>query len=230
MNGEILLASGSPRRRELLRGMGWNFRVVVPEADETILPEESPAELCVRLSGLKARAVRDMETNMEMNMETNKKQSRKNFLVIAADTVVVVDGSILGKPLDDDDALRMLRLLQGRSHEVLTGVSVLWGERSRSGFERTLVTFRPLSEAEMRAYAATGEGRDKAGAYAIQGRGSLLVSSIEGDYFNVVGLPLCRLGRMLEELGMDLIGQWSGNGMSQMEEKMRTVKAWERCS
>ncbi len=187
-NPPIVLASGSPRRRRLLEGLGWPFRVVVPEADESIDPSESPAEACGRLAAAKASAVAE--------------RVGPDALVIAADTIVVVDRSILGKPVDGEDGLRMLRLLRGRSHEVLTGVGVYWKDRRLAEVERSLVTFRDLSDADVEAYAATGEGRDKAGAYAIQGRGSLLVSGIEGDYFNVVGLPLCRLGMMLENLGL----------------------------
>jgi septum formation protein len=202
MGIDVVLASGSPRRRELLRSLGWTFRVVVPEVDESAHPGEPPEDLCLRLSGLKAWAALE-------------RCGKGKILVVAADTVVVTEvfsrgAEILGKPLDEADSLRMLRLLQGRSHEVLTGVSVLYGERKLSALERTVVTFRPLGDADMAAYAATGEGADKAGAYAIQGKGSLMVSSIEGDYFNVVGLPLCRLGMMLDELGMTPARLWGG--------------------
>ena len=185
----ILLASGSPRRRALLHDLGWNFEVRSPDVDETPLPGEGSEALCERLARLKAGAVHDVD---------------KDTLVVAADTIVVVDGRILGKPADREEARRMLRLLQGRGHEVMTGVAVRCGGQVLSGVERTAVHFRPLSEAETSAYAATGEGDDKAGAYAIQGKGALLISAIEGDYFNVVGLPLCRLGHMLESLGLSM--------------------------
>ena len=188
LNPPVVLASGSPRRRELLEGLGWIFRVVVPEADESIKPSESPAEACGRLSAEKASLVAE--------------RVGPDALVIAADTIVVVDRAILGKPVDEEDGLRMLKLLRGRSHEVFTGTSVCWKGRCQTCVERSVVTFRDLSDADVAAYAATGEGRDKAGAYAIQGKGSLVVSGIEGDYFNVVGLPLCRLGMMLENLGL----------------------------
>jgi septum formation protein len=191
-NLDIVLASGSPRRRELLKGLGWSFRVLVPEIDETPLAGESPEELCLRLAAAKARAV----------------GGDGGALVIAADTVVVVDGDALGKPADESDSLRMIRRLQGRSHEVLTGVGICWKNRVSTGLERTRVCFRPLDDEALRAYVKTGEGMDKAGAYAIQGQGSLFVSSIEGDYCNVVGLPLCRLGAMLEEMGLTLPQQW----------------------
>lgn len=189
----FVLASGSPRRHELLRGLGLNFRVVVPEVDESLIPSESPAAACERLSAAKAAAVAARCGNGHCDDETT---------IIAADTIVVADGEILGKPADRDDSLRMLRLLRGRDHEVLTGLSVFRGKIRLSVVERTVVTFRPLSEADMTAYADCGEGADKAGGYAIQGRGALLVSGIEGDYFNVVGLPLCRLALMFEELGL----------------------------
>jgi septum formation protein len=193
---DIVLASGSPRRRELLQGLGWNFRVVVPDVDETPRPGEMPEALCTRLARAKADAV------------TGVMAIDGTALVIAADTVVVADGDMLGKPAGKDESLRMMRRLQGRAHEVLTGVGVRWKGRALDGLERTVVRFRSLGDAALQAYVETGEGMDKAGAYAIQGKGSLLVSSIDGDYFNVVGLPLCRLGSMIEKLGLDLPRQW----------------------
>jgi septum formation protein len=191
MKFHIVLASGSPRRRELLKGLGWDFEVAVSEADESALPGETPEALCVRLAEAKATAVAESR---------KRSRSRKKALVIGADTIVVVDGEILGKPRDMPESLSMTRRLQGRSHEVLTGLALLWGETALRGLERTTVRFRPLDDAALQAYAGTGEGMDKAGAYAVQGKGALLVSSIEGDYFNVVGLPLCRLGLMIEEM------------------------------
>lgn len=191
---DIVLASGSPRRRDLLKGLGWRFRVVVPQVDETPRLGESPVRLCSRLSAEKAASVQNL---------------RVDALVIAADTIVVVDGEILGKPSDKKESMEMLRRLQGRSHEVLTGIGLFWKGSMVSDVERTVVHFRALDDAAVAAYAETGEGMDKAGAYAIQGKGALLVSSIEGDYFNVVGLPLCKLGSVLEEMGLDLPRQWS---------------------
>jgi septum formation protein len=129
-------------------------------------------------------------------------------LVIAADTIVVLDGGILGKPRDSREAVRMLTLLAGKTHSVITGVAVRLNGRSAEGFEETKVTFRGLSDTEIQAYFSGGESMDKAGAYAIQGWGSLLVSSIEGCYFNVVGLPLYRLSIILEEMGVALERQW----------------------
>ena len=191
---DIVLAYGSPRRRDLLKGLGWRFRVVVPQVDETPRLGESPVMLCSRLSAEKAASVQNL---------------RVDALVIAADTIVVVDGEILGKPSDKKESMEMLRRLQGRSHEVLTGIGLFWKGSMVSDVERTVVRFRVLDDAAVAAYAETAEGMDKAGAYAIQGKGALLVSSIEGDYFNVVGLPLCKLGSLLEEMGLDLPRQWS---------------------
>ena len=194
---DIVLASGSPRRYDLLKNLGWNVRVVVPEIDERPLPSESPEDLCVRLSVAKAAKVAEMDT-----------YNNEGIPVIAADTIVVVDGNVLGKPSDERESLMMLRRLQGRAHDVLTGICVIGEGKLLSGLERTKVNFRVLNENAIRTYAATGEGADKAGAYAIQGKGSLLVASIEGDYFNVVGLPLCRLSLMMEEMGQKLPLQW----------------------
>ncbi|MCL2009409.1 MAG: Maf family protein [Synergistaceae bacterium] len=193
---EIILASGSPRRRDLLGKLGWNVRVIVPETDERALPGESPENLCVRLSAAKAAKAAGMIPCNE------------NVPIVGADTIVVVDGDVLGKPADEDEGFLMLKRLQGRAHEVLTGVSVIGKGRTFSGMERTRVNFRTLDDEAARAYAATGEGADKAGGYAIQGKGSLLAASIEGDYFNVVGLPLCRLSFMIEEMGLNLPLQW----------------------
>ena len=191
----LRLASSSPRRRALLSELGWELEVLSPDVDETRLEGESPEALCERLSCLKAAACAgDGETP-----------------VVAADTIVVVEGRVLGKPEDRQEAKEMLRLLQGRTHEVMTGVAVFWRGRVVSCVERTAVTFRPLSEDDVDRYAASGEGDDKAGAYAIQGRGALLVSGISGDYFNVVGLPLCRLGRMMESLGINLSIMWGAS-------------------
>jgi septum formation protein len=132
---------------------------------------------------------------------------KEGILIVAADTIVVIDGGVLGKPAGKDESVHMLKRLQGRTHEVLTGVSVIGKGKILSAMERTKVNFRALGDDAIRAYAETGEGSDKAGAYAIQGKGSLLVASIEGDYFNVVGLPLCRLSLMIGEMGFSLAVQ-----------------------
>lgn len=184
---EIVLASASPRRREILQGLGIEFRVAVSGADEDI-PEGTPPYLAVeRLSLLKAADV--------------AKNEKKNALVLGADTVVVLDGEILGKPKDEEDAVRMLTALSGREHSVLTGISVIRRSDAKgvSVYEETKVKFLELSDEQIRAYVKSGEPMDKAGAYGIQGKGSLLIEKIDGDYFNVVGLPVCRLARLLAE-------------------------------
>ena len=188
---KLILASQSPRRRELLARMGLDFTVISPRIDEDSFSDPDPAALVRTLSREKALAVakgQDPET-----------------LVIAADTVVVLDGQALGKPGDEAEAAAMLSALSGRSHAVYTGVTVCQGSRADTEAECTQVTFRPLTGEEIRHYVATGEPMDKAGAYGIQGFGSLLVEGIRGDYFNVVGLPVCRLGRMLAAFGVDCL-------------------------
>ena len=188
---KLILASQSPRRRELLARMGLDFTVISPRIDEDSFTDPDPAALVRTLSREKALAV--------------AKDQDPETLVIAADTVVVLDGQALGKPGDEAGAAAMLSALSGRSHEVYTGVTVCQGDRAVSEAECTRVTFRPLTGEEIRHYVATGEPMDKAGAYGIQGFGSLLVEGIRGDYFNVVGLPVCRLGRMLAAFGVDCL-------------------------
>ena len=195
----IILASTSPRRRELLGQMGIReFSIVSPEVDEHVPGHPAPAALVEELSARKAGAVAE--------------KSGGDDLVIAADTVVALDGAVLGKPRDEESAFAMLSALSGREHRVYTGVTVRQGERVRTAHEETAVRFRPLSPEEIRAYIATGEPMDKAGAYGIQGLGALLVEGIVGDYFNVMGLPVFRLGQMLGAFGVDLLGQNSRNG------------------
>ena len=180
----IILASGSPRRRELLKDIGLDFEIYKPDVDESRLNNEPPQDLCLRLSRLKAEA------------------GAKKFpdcIIIAADTIVVIDNKILGKPHDREDAFNMLKTLQGREHEVITGVSVALGSQIIFHAEHTLVKFTALSDDEIRGYISTGECDDKAGAYAIQGRGATLIEGITGDYFNVVGLPLCTLSKILKK-------------------------------
>ncbi len=189
----LVLASASPRRRELLSELGWSFSVEPSRVDETI-PEGEPAASAVeRLARLKASAVADR---------------RPESCVVAADTVVAVGGLLLGKPRDRAEGRAMIGLLAGRTHDVFSGVALAWRGKVFSASERTEVTFRPLSESEVRGYVDTGEGDDKAGSYAIQGRGALLVTSIRGCYFNVVGLPLARLSLLLAEAGLSLERQW----------------------
>ena len=187
----LILASASPRRRELLSALGLSFEVRPALGEEHPEPGFSGGETAKRLSRAKC---------LEIAADADE-----DAVVIAADTVVCLDDEILGKPADEQDAGRMLRALSGRDHRVFTGVTVARGGRVLSDYEETAVHFRPLSEREIEAYIATGEPMDKAGAYGIQGRASLFVRAIEGDYFNVVGLPLCKLGQMLKELGVELI-------------------------
>ena len=189
----IILASGSPRRKELLETMGIrSFTILKPEFDESSVTAPDPGALVEALSRGKAAAA--------------AAQAGPEPLIIAADTVVALEDAVLGKPADEADAFRMLSALSGRRHRVYTGVTVRQGDRVLTGHEVTEVTFRPLTDAEIWAYIRTGEPMDKAGAYGIQGRGSLLVEGIVGDYFNVMGLPVCRLGLMLREFGLDCLG------------------------
>jgi len=189
---DIILASGSPRRRELLENVGLRFRIARTDFDESAVTAPGPAALVEALSQGKAAAAA-------------KSVNDPDALIIAADTVVALEDAILGKPKDELDAFRMLASLSGVRHQVYTGVTVRRGEQVLTEHEVTSVTFRPLTEEEIDQYIATGESMDKAGAYAVQGVGSLLVERIEGDYFNVMGLPVCRLGRMLKEFGVDCL-------------------------
>ena len=183
----IVLASASPRRRELLRNAGISFVIQAADISETPRAGEPPHALAERLAREKAQAVF---------------LTRPNDVVLGADTIVIVDGQILGKPQDGNDAVRMLRLLSGRSHQVVTGVCLKGPqglEDTRS--QTTLVSMAALTEEGIRSYIATGEPMDKAGAYAIQGIASRWISSIAGDYFNVVGLPVALIYSMLSEYG-----------------------------
>ena len=185
----IILGSGSPRRQELLRRIGIeDFIVRVPDVEEWYPPELSPAEIVRYISREKADAV----------------PCDPGDIVITADTMVFLDTRRLGKPRDEADAFRMLSELSGREHTVRTGVTVRQGDTVRTEVEATAVRFRPLTAEEIWCYIRTGEPMDKAGAYGIQERGALLVEGIRGDYFNVMGLPVLRLGRMLQAFGLDL--------------------------
>lgn len=189
---DIILASGSPRRRELLEQIGIKkYEIVSPGVSEGIDKDMLPEDQVEVLSWRKARAVQERVGD--------------EALIIAADTVVAFEGEVLGKPKDGEDAFRMLSLLSGETHEVYTGFTVCRGGMRVTEHEMTSVTFRPLSGEEMRRYIATGEPMDKAGAYGIQGVGALLISGIEGDYFNVMGLPVFKLGRALKAFGVDAL-------------------------
>lgn len=189
---DMILASGSPRRRELLGQIGLaGFTVLPADVDETIPPGTLPDQAVLELSRRKAAAVA---------------ASHPDALILAADTVVALDGAILGKPHDKAEAKTMLWTLSGRVHRVYTGFTLRASGQTESGVEETEVTFRELTAKEVDAYIATGEPMDKAGAYGIQGLGSLFVSAIRGDYFNVMGLPLCRLGMALKNFGLAPLG------------------------
>jgi len=187
----LVLASASPRRQEILRNAGIQFAVQPADINETPLERESPRDCAERLAREKALAV---------------SRSQPRSFVLGADTIVVVGDTILGKPCNPDDAARMLRLLSGRTHSVITGVCVVspvgsGAERLTTSSETTLVTMRALSEDEIRDYVATAEPMDKAGAYAIQGLASRWIPHIEGDYSNVVGLPVALVYSMLQARG-----------------------------
>lgn len=207
---QIVLASGSPRRRELLEQVGWKFEVC-PAKGEEIAHSTKPEEVVTELAAQKAREVAAMIRQYgEMHAGLVTPQ---DILVLGADTVVVCEdghftAKILGKPKDGADACRMLSLLSGKKHSVYTGVAfVFLGKDGRAGehcfFERTDVFMKRLSEREIARYVATGEPLDKAGAYGIQGRGAVFIGRIEGDYNNVVGLPLAAIYRELEKLGVE---------------------------
>ncbi len=188
----IILASASPRRKELLTLMGLKFRVNVSDYEEDLGIKLKPHELAKYLSLEKARAVAG---------------KYKDALIIAADTFIVFKGKLLGKPHTEKEAMRMLTLLNGKSHSVITGYTVLdtnTGKKSSCSVETT-VWFRNMAASELRAYVKTGEPLDKAGAYAIQGIGSLIVKKIEGDYFNVIGLPVASLAVTLKKFGISVM-------------------------
>lgn len=185
----LILASSSPRRKELLENLQLSFIVSTSNADETFHPDLAPEEVVVELASRKARSAAE-----------NHPQS----YVIGADTIVVFDGKILGKPSSPEEAKNMLMLLSNNIHSVYTGVAIVSPAGTAAFYEKTDVAFWELSEEEIDAYIKTGEPFDKAGAYGIQGIGSLLVREIRGDYFNVVGLPVARLIRELKKLGFPL--------------------------
>lgn len=179
----LILASASPRRRELLASIGFRPQVRPAHLDETRLPAEPPDQFVLRLARAKARCIADPDA-----------------VVLGADTVVVLDGDVLGKPADDADATNMLARLAGRDHQVLTGLCLRRGLRELARVEATRVWFSPLTHADIAEYVATGEPRDKAGAYAIQGHAARFIPRIEGSYSNVVGLPLATFWQMWRDL------------------------------
>jgi septum formation protein len=178
---KLWLASSSPRRSQILQMIGWPFEVGAVEVDESLWDDESPRAYVARLAAAKAKAAAQVYSHRP---------------ILAADTTVVVDEHILAKPVDTEDGKRMLRLLQGRWHQVLTGVALITESGLEVDVEMTEVRFAPMNEAEIDWYVSTAEPMDKAGAYAIQGKGSRFIEGIRGDYFNVMGLPV----RLLYEL------------------------------
>ncbi len=193
----LILASASPRRRELLTQAGFRFRVQPADIPEDPLPAEDPVAYVTRLARQKAQAVYDGFSSV-----TPSGSVQEDIVVLGADTTVTLDGHILGKPAGAEDAARMLRLLAGRTHRVITGVAIVSATRSEVAAEVTAVQFLSLSEAEIAAYIATGEPMDKAGGYGIQGPAARWIPRIDGCYFNVVGLPIALVATMLEATGI----------------------------
>ena len=186
----LILASASPRRKELLGLFRIPFEIRVADIDETMDPQKAPFDEVARVSRLKAAAT----------------PRKDGDVVVAADTIVVCEGRVLGKPRSEAEAAAMLRLLSGRDHQVMTGVTVIRDERVQTFTEVTDIHFRELSDREIDRYVATGEPMDKAGAYGIQGGAALFCTRMVGDYYNVMGLPVCRLGLVLREMAPELMG------------------------
>ena len=184
----LILASASPRRQELLKIFGLPFTVRVADIDETMDMNLPPYDEVGRVSRAKALAI----------------PRNGDDMVVAADTIVVCEGKVLGKPKDEDDAKAMLRLLSGRDHQVMTGCTVLYGDKCETFTEVTDIHFRDLSENEIARYVASGEPMDKAGSYGIQGGAALFCTHMVGDYYNVMGLPLCRLGMVLRQMAPEM--------------------------
>ena len=185
----LILASASPRRQELLKLFGLPFTVRVADIDETMDLTKAPFDEVARVSKAKALAI----------------PRESDDIVIAADTIVVCEGKVLGKPKNEEDAKAMLRMLSGRDHQVMTGCTVLWGDKCETFTEVTHIHFRPLTENEIARYVASGEPMDKAGSYGIQGGAALFCTHMVGDYYNVMGLPVCRLGTALRQIAPDLM-------------------------
>ena len=186
---QLILASQSPRRKELLGLFHIPFAVQVADIDETMDPKKPPCDEVARVSRRKAMAV----------------HRESDDVVIAADTIVVCNGRVLGKPHSEKEAKEMLTLLSGRDHQVMTGLTVLRGDLAETATEVTDIHFRPLTKSEITAYVRTGEPMDKAGAYGIQGGAALFVEKMVGDYYNVMGLPVCRLHTLLSKIAPELL-------------------------
>lgn len=188
----IILASESPRRRELMERMGLTFAIRTAEHDETMDPALPPEKEVARVSRLKAEAVAPLCSPQDV--------------IVAADTIVVLDNLVMGKPHSEAEAAEMLTRLSGREHRVMTGLTVRCGDKTETQTVITSLRFRPLTQEEISAYVATGEPMGKAGAYAVQGLGAMLVEGLTGDYYNVMGLPVCTLTAMLRRCGVKLLG------------------------
>ena len=186
----IILASASPRRRELLEMMGVRFEVI-PAKDEAEVTGLTPGETVAAIALEKAKSVAE--------------ERDSDDVVIAADTLVCLDGKLLGKPADEQEAFEMLKMLSGNEHQVYTGVAVYRNGKCMAEFEKTAVRFCKMTDEDIYAYIATKEPMDKAGSYGIQGKGAVYIEGINGDYFNVMGLPLHRLSNMLKEFGISLL-------------------------
>ena len=186
----LILASSSPRRAELLQAAGISFRVQAANVDEAVQTGERSIDYVIRLAREKASVVAEL--------------CQESAVVLGADTIVVIENELIGKPADEDDARRMLRMLSGKWHEVLTGVALITTREARTDAATTRVKFAPLSDDEIEWYVESGEPSDKAGAYAIQGLASRFVERIEGSYSNVVGLPVETVWRLLKEMGIEV--------------------------
>ncbi len=185
---KLILASGSPRRAEILTAVGWEFEKRVADVDETALPDESPEDHVLRLAQAKAEAVA---------------KTYRNGLVLGADTIVVIDDTIVGKPKDMDDARRMLRMLSANWHEVFTGVALVKNQQSVVGLQKTSVKFAEMSDEEIEYLVEQGEPLDKAGAYAVQAQAALFIEEIRGDYWNVVGLPVSLVYELVKKISRE---------------------------
>lgn len=204
--GQIILASASPRRKELLEQIGLTFDIC-PAKGEEVITKTVPREVVLELASQKAREVASMVKSYETSHE--ELMTPQDIMVIGADTIVAYEDKILGKPKDEADAFQMLTMLSGNTHSVYTGVSIiLLGASGKAGelafYEKTDVTMRGMDEEEIRRYIATGEPMDKAGAYGIQGKCAIYIDKIHGDYNNVVGLPVAAIYRELKKLGIDI--------------------------
>ena len=190
---KIILASKSPRRKQILEQVGLDFTVEISDFDETQIKFKTPQEMVKKLSLEKAKIIA---------------QKNPNAIVIGADTDVFLNGEILGKPKSKQDAVRILKLLSGKVHEVVTGFTVISDKKSITKHVTSKVKFKKLTEAEIKAYVATGEPMDKAGGYGIQDKGGVFIENIEGDYFNIVGLPIFAVSEVLKKFGVEITKGW----------------------